>query len=396
MLRPMFKKLIIISMLFLLAAGANAQEPVSIGAIFDLSGTTSEVGIPYAEGAAAYVDFVNANGGAAGRQIQLVISDGGGTASGAEQSYAALSGRGIALLMSWGTEETAALANRAANDQIPVISAAYSESFNDPYGSAPYNFVIAPTYANQIEILLTYMADQWRAQGGSPADMSVVIFHDDSDFGRDPLRAASDAAGQLRMGGLMAVKMPRGATDYTAELQQADDYGVTHIIIQSIPRTAAVLTRNVASFFGSGAVQIGCLNWCADEQFIAQAGSAANGVLGVQPFAPVSVEADGHDDLRTYATSQRTNFESLSVHFVQGWTAAQIAVEAIERTANAGLALSGSNLRAALESFDDFETGDLLQPLTFSAAEHVGTRASLVYIVSNGVWTPASTVIDLR
>jgi hypothetical protein len=50
---------------------STAQETVKIGAVFDRSGPTSDMGNPYADGVIAYVDWVNSNGGIEGQMIEL-------------------------------------------------------------------------------------------------------------------------------------------------------------------------------------------------------------------------------------------------------------------------------------------------------------------------------------
>lgn len=123
-------------------------------------------------------------------------------------------------------------------------------------------------------------------------DMSVVLFHHDSPFGTAPIPDGEIFAEEHGVG-FMAVPMPGGATDYTAELQQADEAGVTHIIAHTVSSPAALLATNTVDFFGGigpDIVEFGCLNWCADELFIGLAGDASEGVLGAIPFTPTTVE----------------------------------------------------------------------------------------------------------
>ena len=62
-----------------LVAGAQghsaAPSAIKIGAIFDRSGPTSDVGVPYSDGVLAYVAYVNSRGGIKGRKIQLLSQD---------------------------------------------------------------------------------------------------------------------------------------------------------------------------------------------------------------------------------------------------------------------------------------------------------------------------------
>ena len=384
------------------AAVVSAQEatgePIRVGAIFDLSGATGDVGTPYGEGVIAYVDWLNDNGGINGRPIELISQDYAYSTETAETLYNQFVDEGVVVFMGWGTGDTLALKSRVAEDEIPFISASYSASLNDPQGEAPYNFLIATSYGDQMEIMLRVMLEQWTAAGNAGEDMRVAYFHNDSPFGVDPL---DQGDAYLTAQGLQAglrVPMPRGATDFTAELQQADDFGVTHIVVQNVSGPAALLARNVTAFFGGNdVVQFGCLNWCADENFVRQAEDAAEGALGAIPFTPTTVEIPAQEAMRAWLAENDTRtLEEASLHFSQGWTAMSVMAEGIRRTLDAGNELTGPNIRAALETLSDFETGGVLAPITWSSEDHRANRALAIYRVEDGLWLEASEVIDLR
>ena len=48
---------------------------IRIGAIFDLSGSTADVGTDYAEGIQDYVAWLNERGGIEGRPLELIYQD---------------------------------------------------------------------------------------------------------------------------------------------------------------------------------------------------------------------------------------------------------------------------------------------------------------------------------
>lgn len=371
-------------------------EPIKVGAVFDLSGVTGDVGTPYADGVIAYVDWLNSNGGINGRPIELLSQDYAYDAAVAENLYTQFVDEGVVVFMGWGTGDTLALKGRIAEDEIPFISASYSGGLNDPQGEAPYNFLIATTYGDQLVIMMTYMAEQWVEEGNDLADMSVVVFHHDSPFGQDPVPDGEAYAEEAGIGNYNSIAMPGGTTDYTAELQQADDLGVTHIIVQNVSSPAATLARNTLDFFGSSEFYtFGCLNWCADETFVALAEDAAEGALGVIPFTPTTVEVEGQEIPREYLGGQE-ELEEATLHFTQGWTAMDVMAEAMRRTLDEGMELTGPNIKAALESLEDYDTGGILAPVTFTEEDHRSTRASRIYRVEDGVWVEASDLIDLR
>ena len=73
-----------------------------------------------------------------------------------------------------------------------------------------------------------------------------------------------------------------------------------------------------------------------------------------------------------------------------------VMAEAIARTMDADMELTGENIKATLETMEDYETGGILAPVTFTPEDHRSNRASRVYEVEMGVWSNPSDLIDLR
>jgi branched-chain amino acid transport system substrate-binding protein len=107
-------------------------EPIVIGNIADLSGPTGDVGTPYSEGVRGYVDWRNAQGGIEGRPIELLWEDYQYDVAVAEQLYTDYAAQGVVAIQGWGTADTEALRGRVNADEIPFMSASYSEEITDP------------------------------------------------------------------------------------------------------------------------------------------------------------------------------------------------------------------------------------------------------------------------
>ena len=73
--KSLFFVFVIASLMLTACGGGGAEpasndEPIKVGAIFDLTGATGDVGTPYSEGVKGYVDWLNSNGGVEGRTIE--------------------------------------------------------------------------------------------------------------------------------------------------------------------------------------------------------------------------------------------------------------------------------------------------------------------------------------
>jgi len=365
------------------------KEPIKIGAIFDLTGGTADVGTPYSEGVKAFVDWKNANGGIEGYSIDLRSADYAYKIDQAETLYTQYVREGVVAFMGWGTGDTEALRTMIAEDKIPFMSVSYSAALLD-MTAAPYNFLIGTSYSDQGIIAVRWAMDDWKAKGN--ADMpKVAIIHNDSPFGQSPV-AGTKAFAEANGVAFTSLAMPRGATDYVAELAQMSTFGANYVIVQNISSPTAVLLKD-AKAQGFGA-QFILLNWCADEILIELAGDAAEGVVGTIPFTPPSSPVVGHDDPDQWLKAHGSSLEEKGLHFSQGWWTMAVMAEGIARVIRDGKEVNGENIRAALESIQNFETGGVTAPISFSATSHRGNNSLRLYKVEGGIWISVSDFIS--
>ncbi len=368
-----------------------AAEPIKIGAIFDLTGPTSDVGTPYAEGIQGYVQWLNENGGVNGRPVELLFQDYGYKVDVAEQLYSQFVNEGIVAFQGWGTGDTEALRGRIAADEIPFMSASYSAVLGNPE-EAPYNFLVGTTYSDQMLIALRWALEDWAAKGNADAP-KVAVLHHDSPFGRSPV-PDGEAFAQANGMAFTAIAMPRGATDLTPELTQAREFGANYIVIQNVSSPAALLLKDKQRL-GMDDVQVICLNWCADEILVNLAEGTAEGVVGTLPFAPPTEDVPGLQNPRDFLAAQGQDLDEIGLHYGQGWWTMAVMVEGgIQRTLEAGMELTGPNIKASLESLQGFDTGGVTAPISYSAEDHRGNRSLRIFQVQDGQWKAITDYID--
>lgn len=372
-------------------APAEPKTPVKVGAIFDLTGGTADVSTPYSEGVKGYVDWVNSKGGVEGHPIELTSADYAYKVDQAEQLYTQYSSEGVVVFMGWGTGDTEALRTKVAEDKIPFMSASYAEALLN-MSEAPYNFLVGTSYSDQAIIAARWAFDDWKAKGKSGSPKFVVI-HNDSPFGTAPV-ADVKAYVEANGGELINIAMPKGATDYVAELAQMTTFGANYVIVQNVSSPAAVLLKD-AKAQGFGA-QFICLNWCADENLVKLAGDASEGVMGAIPFAPPSSRVKGHDDADAYLKSKGSSLDEKGLHYTQGWWTMAVMTEGIRRVIKDGKEVNGENIKAALETISDFSTGDVTSSISFTPDSHRGNNSLKLYKVEGGKWNNVSDFISAK
>lgn len=369
--------------------GGGDAAPIKVGAIFDLTGATGDVGTPYSEGVKGYIEWLNANGGVEGRQIDLISADYAYKVDQAEQLYSQYVSEGVVAFMGWGTGDTEAMRTKIAEDKIPFMSASYSAALLD-MGAAPYNFLIGTSYSDQAIIAIRWAIDDHAAMGATDAP-KVALIHHDSPFGTSPVE---DAKAYAEANGVefMSLAMPGGVTDYVAELAQMQTFGANYVVVHTVSSPASVLLKDAASQ-GFDA-QFICLNWCADEILINLAGDAAEGVLGAIPFTPPTSPVAGHEDADAFLKSKGSSLEEKGLHYTQGWWTMATMLEGVRLVVEAGDEVNGENIRAALETLNNFDTGGVTSPISFSSSSHRGNSSLRLFTVEGGKWVNPSDYIS--
>ncbi len=383
-MRRLAISLILIPMVLGCAGDSGDPNAIKIGAIFDLSGPTADVGTDYAEGIQAYVEWLNSRGGIAGRPIELIYQDYGYDVSRAEQLYSQFVQEGVVAFMGWGTGDTEALQRRIVEDELPFTSASLSHRLGDP-AEAPYNFLVATSYSDQFFIVMDWIKEDYEARGetGRP---TVALMHNASPFGLSPWQQGGEAYAERIGIDAEAYEMPRGATDFTGELTQIRQAGAQYVVFQNTSGPAALAVRNARSLGMD--VRFLCLNWCANRLLIDLAPEESEGVIGSMPFAPVVSDLAGTHDIQAFLEEKGEVVEEKSNALTQGWWTMAVMAEGIGWVIEAGQEVTGANIKSALEGLSEMDMGGVTVPITFTPEDHRGAKGVRLFRVERGVWSP--------
>ena len=364
-------------------ASAATKDPITVGGIFDLSGPTSDVGVPYANGIKAYVDYLNGHGGVEGHKVNFPNQDYKYEVPLAESAYQTYSDQGAVAFIGWGTADSEALRARAGTDHMPFIGASYAAPLADPK-EAPYTFVPGPTYSNQMRMLLKYISEQEKG-----AQTEVAFFHNKSPFGESPLAdgKAYIKDNNLKMG-FTSYAMVSKANDYIPELTQAKALNPKYIIVHSTAAPAAKLLQNIQS--QGLKVKVLGLNYCADDLTAKLAGPAAEGMLGINPYVPATGHEAELEPAAKFLEATGAKLADMPGKWVQGWNTAKVFFTGIGNAIKANgfdkfkdRATAGPLILKALEEIKDFKTG-VGPDVTFHSDNHSGMDKAPLVKVENG------------
>ena len=366
-------------------SAGEGDGPIKIGIIADLTGATGDVGAPYNEGMLGYIEWINGEGGIDGREIDATSKDYAYDVPTAERLYKEYINEGAVAIQGWGTGDSEALMNKVSADELPFMSASYAEVLTDP-NEAPFNFVVAPTYSDQMRVALNWISED----AGGPAQ--VAMFHNDSPFGLAPLEDGQNWISEQGLDLTMEpYAMPAGSANYVGLLSQAEKQGAKYIVIQNVSSPAAQVAKDIKA---QGLdMKIVCLNWCADEQFIDTAGDAAEGHILLQPFAPITADQPGHEDIQSFLEGEGSSLEEKGLHYAQGWYTMHVMAEGIRAALENGDELSGPAIKEALETMGPIDTGGVVGTgeVEFSEDSHRGSTGSGIYQAEGGEMKPVET-----
>jgi branched-chain amino acid transport system substrate-binding protein len=335
---------------FALAPAAQAQEEIVVGGSIPMTGVFAFAGIGINAGMQDYFKIVNDAGGVKGRKIKYVFEDTGYKPDVSVAAFKKLTGANKVNL--YYGDSTAF--QRTINPEIErlgtimMAGASFATEINDPK-KFPNQFIAGPDYSEQIGILLRHIAKE-------APKAKVALVYSDSEFGRDPVNEFRDMAKKLGLTVAVEIQTAPGSVDVSTEvikLRRADpDYTIFHgYILAPIPEFVTQMKKA-----GSKSHFMGTF-WTMDSSTVMKMGEAGDGFMGVMPYRyyyDTSAKAPMLDKIR----QMRPEYQSTA--YMQGFLTAMLFVESAKRTLDAGKPLDGKNLKAALNSIKNFDTGGLI------------------------------------
>jgi branched-chain amino acid transport system substrate-binding protein len=360
----------------ILATGQAVAQEVKVGGIFDLTGITSDVGKPYAQGVRDYVALTNSKGGINGKKIKLIDVDYGYKIPEAVSAYKRMKEEQVVLINGWGTGDTLALKNFINEDKIPYFSGSFAGDLTDP-AKTPYNFFVAPSYSDQIRAWLSWVKEDWKDKTRAP---KVALFYGDNAYGKAPMPAGRAFAKENGIEVVDEEILPGNFQDATSQLLNMKQKGADYAYI-NVTTTGVSLVLKGAKALGL-TTKFGSNPYGFSEQLPLVAKETAEGVTGVMPHVPFGTPVPGMKALEDFHKANHPN-DTHDAMYVRGWASATVWVEALRRADKAGK-LTGEGVRAALETFKDFDLGGLTSPVTWTATDHRPSTTCAVFMVKDG------------
>ena len=329
---------------------AQAADDIVLGGSIPLTGVFAFAGEGIHAGIQDYVEIVNKAGGIEGRMIKYVPED---TAYKVDASVAAFNKITSQYDTNFYYGDSTGFSKTISPEldrkgTILMAGASFASELNDPE-KHPYQFMAGPDYTEMINILLEYIADE------NPG-AKVAYVHSDTEFGRDPIETSQKRAEELGLEVVETIVTKPGSVDVSTEvlkLRRAQpDYTIFHgYVLAPIPEFI-----NQAKQMGMETKFMGTF-WSMDNSMVMKMGEAGDGFMGVMPYAYYYDES-GDAPMLEKIREMRPEYQSTA--YMQGFLTAMLMAESAKRTLEAGKELNGDNLKAALNSIEDFDTGGII------------------------------------
>jgi ABC-type branched-subunit amino acid transport system substrate-binding protein len=353
------------------------KEEILLGSVLDLSGPVASIGVPVREGQDMAIQAANDAGGVNGRKIRIIYSD-----SGYDPKKAIIATQKLATddrVFAFVGQLGAAIVHVTMpiiinNGSLLLFPNAPIEEVYEP--TKPFAFTMQPAYNVQARLATIYAYN-------TLGKRKFCAFYQDDDSGEQVLRGINEGLDQVSAKLIEKASYKRGATDFSsqfARLKQADcDIVMFGAVVREA--AAAMLERQKIGWN----VDVLVSQPSATDTVIRLAGSAAEGMLGVNQMLPLDMIKDQPNVMpvfKAYADSHGGKLPDPA--FLYGYNFMNLFIEAARRT---GPDLTAQNFVTTLEQFRDYDLNFGMAPASFSAVRHVGSLSTNLLKVVNGQWT---------
>jgi len=330
------------------------------GASIPLTGIYAQAGELGNLGMGAYLGYLNASGGINGRPVRLASHDSGSQPERSLAVFKQVMAEEEDVVAFYGDSTGFALLSAPeVNERYQVLMGGSSLAtvLADP-DKFPYQFLTGPTYAEMVGMLLEYIAEQ----GGTDGAPRVALFYSNLEFGRDPIPYARERAAELGIEIVAEIETAPAGINVAPEVIKLRRAQPDYVIFHGYVATVWPEVMVQAAQTGVDAMFMGTF-WAMEPLIIRQLGPLADRYMGVFPYR-YYWEQEESATLRLMA--QVTQAEYVPTYALQAWFSGMILTEVIKRTLDAGLELTGENLKATLDGIEDWDTGGLIGvPVSF-------------------------------
>lgn len=348
------------------------DDTVTIGAHFPLTGVAAPGYNEIPSGARAYFDFVNANGGVHGRQIEYVVRDDAYNPTNTTKvtNELLLQDEIFAMVGGLGTPTHSAVVDQLNEEGVPdLFVSSGSLMWGDDPEARPMTFGWQPDYESEAKIIAQYIDENM-------PDAKVGLFLQDDDFGEDAEKGVRQFIDDQIVG---VERYASGNTDVGPLIAGLQGSGADIVLGFNTPAyTALARLASLAlgyepdwfvSSVGSDSPLVGSLLAEFSEGAVKPGAGALDGVLTTEYIPTVDQTDDPWVQLWERVWEEHGEKGKLSNYKIYGMSHAYAFVQALQ---GVGKELTREGLIEFMEKEGEGLDGPQLAPFRFGTDSHLG------------------------
>ena len=349
-----------------MAQAAHAQ--ILIGQTVGVTGSAAATVAESTQGAALYIDHVNARGGVGGQKVEVVLLDDKFDPKLTLENARTLIEQKnvVGLFMTRGTPHTQGIVPLLEQHGVPLVGPSTGAiALHQPVSK--YIFNVRAPYQREVEKAITHL--------NTLGIKRIGVVHVDDTFGADGLAGAQIGFKANKLEAAFVEKFDRAKPDYSAIAPRVAAKQPQAVIFIG---TGAAVVDGIKALRTAGVTgQIVTLSNNASGGFVKALGDQARGVVVTQVFP--SERSLNYAVIKEAMDLARTkNISDLTPAMVEGFVTAKVLVEGLKR---AGPKPDRAKLHAGLESIRKWDLGGL--ELSYSPADHSGLDFSDLSIIGS-------------
>lgn len=257
---------------------STANEPYKIGAVIDISGNSSSLGVPERDTLLMMVEKLNASGGIKGHPIELTVMDNKSDETESVLAIKTLIEKGVIGVLGGSSSGTSmAMIKTAQSEKVPMISMAAASSIVEPIGERQWVYKTAQSDTVMIRKIVSYLKKN---------NLNKVAFmYMNNSFGDGGKKAIAAAVKDTSIAIVAEEKFDANDKDMTPQLTKVKASGAQVLIVWAIPPSASILTKNFKDIGLS--IPLIQSHGVGNQKYIDLAQGAADGTL--LPIGKLSV-----------------------------------------------------------------------------------------------------------
>lgn len=337
------------------AIGQTAQPDIVIGAAQPITGPFSFAGASLHAGLGDFCAWKNENGGVQRRKLRYVAEDSGFKVDqGVAIFKKIMASDKPSFFYGDRTEWCKAVSQEAlASGSVITASPSLAGALADPV-NLPQHFLSGPTYGSMHEILMEHIA---RSNPGKKPTIALV--YTETEFGSDGIPASKARAERLGLPIVAEVVTKQSGIDVSPEVAKLRRAKPDIIIFQGY--VVAPIPEFVKQLREAGVQsQIMGTIWSSDPPTYEAVAALGESYTGATPYRyAYETGFPMLAAMREFTQKNRPQMKHLSFFYTNAWLSGMIFAEIADRCIKADKPLTLPNMRAAMESMTNWDTGGI-------------------------------------